>query len=171
MGPSPGMVARVLQAPAGCLSNGAFTLTPLAEGVAYASIVPLVLCLLGVGLGSDYAERELAQRIAIAHGAVLLAFAGAVHWGLAMAGRLSWGPRRVAGAVLPAVAAATAVVLGGQRGLALLAVATGVFWLYEHHSIGPELPPAYLGLRRNLTLAGSTLLAITMILSENAGLP
>ena len=132
--------------------------------------MPLLLCLLGVSMLPDYGERELAQRIALAYGAVLLAFAGAVHWGLALAGRLSWAPVRIAGAVLPALAAATAVVLGGQRGLALLAVGTGVFWLYEHRSVGAELPPAYLGLRRNLSLAACTLLAITMILSEGAGL-
>lgn len=145
-------------------------MSPLAEGVAYATIVPLLLCLLGVGLLPDYAERELAQRIALAYGAVLLAATGAVHWGLALAGRLSWAPGRIAGAVLPAIAGATAVVLGGQRGLALLAVGTGMFWLYEHRNAGPELPPAYLNLRRSLTLAASTLLAITMILSDSAGL-
>jgi hypothetical protein len=60
--------------------------------------------------------------------------------------------------------------LAGQRGLALLTVATGIFWLYEHRSAGAELPPDYLGLRRNLTLAACTILAITMILSEGAGL-
>jgi hypothetical protein len=145
-------------------------LTPLAEAASYASLLPLLLCLLGIGLLPGYHEREFAQSIALAYGAVLLAFGGAVHWGLAVAGRLSWTFVRIAGAVVPALAAVVAQILGGQRGLALLAVGTGVFWLYEHHSTGPELPPAYLGLRRNLSLAACALLAVTMILSQGAGL-
>jgi hypothetical protein len=101
---------------------------------------------------------------------VLLTFAGAVHWGLALAGQLSWSGVRIAGAVSPAVAGIVALILGGQRGLALLVVGFGVFWLYEHRSAGPELPPAYLSIRRNLTLVVCVLLAVTMILSDTVGL-
>ena len=71
---------------------------------------------------------------------------------------------------LPAVIGATGTLVGGQRGLALLVVGFGVFWLYEHRSVGPELPPAYLSLRRNLSLVVCTLLAVTMIVSDTAGL-
>jgi drug/metabolite transporter superfamily protein YnfA len=138
--------------------------------VSYAGIAPLVLCLLGVGLLPGFQERELAQRIAIAYGAVVLAFTGAVHWGLALAGQLPWRPLRIGGAVLPALIGATAAVLGGQRGLALLVVGFGAFWLYEHRSAGAELPAAYVSLRRNLSLVLCALLALTMILSDAAGL-
>ncbi len=141
-----------------------------AEIVSYAGVVPFLLCLIGVALLPDYAQRELAQRIAIAYGAVVLASAGAVHWGLALAGQLSWSPTRLAGAVLPALVGATAAVLGGQHGLALLVVGFGVFWLYEHRSAGSELPTPYLSLRRNLSLVVCLLLAVTMILSDTAGL-
>ncbi|TLY74228.1 MAG: DUF3429 domain-containing protein, partial [Gammaproteobacteria bacterium] len=109
-------------------------LNTMAETVSYAGVAPFVLCLLGVGMLPGYEERELAQRIAIAYGAVVLAFAGAVHWGLALAGRLPWTPLRIGGAVLPALLGAAAAVLGGQRGLALLVVGFGSFWLYEHRS-------------------------------------
>lgn len=143
---------------------------PSAEIISYAGVAPFLLCLLGVAMLPEYAERELAQRVAIAYGAVVLAFAGAVHWGLALAGQLSWTPVRLAGAVLPAVVGAAAAVLGGQRGLALLVVGFGVFWLYEHRSAGPELPGPYLSLRRNLSLVVCLLLAVTMILSDTAGL-
>jgi hypothetical protein len=115
-------------------------------------------------------HAEMAQRIAVAYGAVLLAFTGAVHWGLALAGRLSWAPARIAGAVLPALTGAAAQIIAGQRGLALLVVGFGVFWLYEHRNVGPELSQEYLSIRRNLTLAVCALLAITMILSDSAGL-
>jgi hypothetical protein len=145
-------------------------LNTTAEIVSYAGVVPFVLCLLGVALLPNYGQRELAQRIAISYGAVVLAFIGAVHWGLALAGRMPWRPARIAGSVLPAVLGAVATLLGGQRGLALLVVGFGVFWLYEHRSVGAELPAAYLSLRRNLSLVVCTLLAVTLILSDKAGL-
>jgi hypothetical protein len=152
--------------------NGSAAARPnmTAEWLGYLGIAPLVLCLAGVGLLPEYAGRELAQRIALAWGAVLLAFTGAVHFGLALAGRLPWQPRHVAAAVLPAVVGAAAVLTGGQRGLALLVVGFGLFWLYEHRALGPLLPPAYLSLRRNLSLAICMLLALTMIASDAAAL-
>lgn len=145
-------------------------LNTTAEIISYAGVVPFVLCLLGMTLLPHYGARELAQRIAISYGAVVLAFIGAVHWGLALAGRMTWGPVRIAGAILPALIGATATVLGGQRGLALLVVGFGVFWLYEHRRVGAELPADYVSLRRNLSLVVCTLLALTMILSDTVGL-
>ncbi|MGA7825222.1 MAG: hypothetical protein WCA14_13615, partial [Steroidobacteraceae bacterium] len=63
--------------------SAAARLNTVAEWLGYLGIAPLVLCLAGVGLLPDYRERELAQRIALAWGAALLAFTGAVHFGLA----------------------------------------------------------------------------------------
>ena len=57
-----------------------------------------------------------------------------------------------------------------SAGLALLVVGCGGFWLYEHRGLGAELPPAYLNLRRQLTLATGILLALTMFVSDAAGL-
>jgi hypothetical protein len=145
-------------------------LNTTAEVVSYAGMAPFVLCLLGIALLPDYQAREIAQRIDISYGAVVLAFIGAVHWGLALAGRLSWRAVRVGGAIAPALIGAAASVLGGQRGLALLVVGFGVFWLYEHRVVGNELPAAYVSLRRNLSLAVCALLAVTLILSDKAGL-
>lgn len=145
-------------------------LNTTAEIVSYAGVVPFVLCLLGVALLRNYEYRELAQRIDISYGAVVLSFVGAVHWGLALAGRLSWGAVRIGAAALPALLGAASTLLGGQRGLALLVVGFGVFWLYEHRRVGDELPADYLSLRRNLSLVACTLLAVTMILSDTAGL-
>lgn len=145
-------------------------LNTAAEIVSYAGVVPFVLCLLGVALLRDYEYRELAQRIAISYGAAVLAFVGAVHWGLALAGYLAWRPARIGASVLPALVGVTSTILGGQRGLALLVVGFGMFWLYEHRGVGSELPADYLSLRRNLSLVVCTLLAVTMILSDSAGL-
>jgi hypothetical protein len=141
-----------------------------AELLGYLALAPFVACLAGEATLAGYAGRELAQRGAIAWGAVLLACAGAVHWGLALAGRLPSTPARMAAAAAPVAAAAAALLLGGQRALALLVVGFGLFWLYEHRSLGGVLPPAYLSLRRNLSLAICTLLALTMIASDAAGL-
>jgi hypothetical protein len=141
-----------------------------AELAGYLAVAPLIACLAGVALHSGYAGRELAQRGAVAWGAVLLAFTGAVHWGLALAGRVPSSPARMAAAAAPALVAAAAVLIGGQPALALLVVGFGVFWLYEHRSLGATMPAAYLGLRRNLSLAACTLLALIMIASDAAGL-
>jgi hypothetical protein len=138
------------------------------ELAGYLALVPLLVCLAGVALHPDYPGRELAQRAAIAWGAVLFAFTGAVHWGLALAAKLPASAARVAAA--PAVVAAAAILIDGQRALALLVIGFGVFWLYEHRLLGSVLPPAYLSLRRNLSLASCTLLALIMIASQSGGL-
>ena len=141
-----------------------------AELLGYLALAPLIACLACEATLAGYAGRELAQRGAIAWGGMLLASAGAVHWGLALADRLPSTPARMAAASAPVLVAAAAVLLGGQRALALLVVGFGLFWLYEHRSLGHLLPPAYLSLRRNLSLATCTLLALTMIASGAAGL-
>jgi len=74
------------------------------------------------------------------------------------------------GALAPLPVAALAVVSGGQRGLALLVVGFGGLWLYEHRVLGAALPPAYLVLRRGLSVAICVLLALTMFVSDTAGL-
>jgi hypothetical protein len=73
-------------------------------------------------------------------------------------------------ALLPALGGAAAVVLGGQRGLAVLVAGLGGFWLYEHRVLGAALPPGWLSLRRNLTLASCMPLALIMFASDTAGL-
>ena len=141
---------------------------PLAEWAGYLMVAPLAACLAGVGLLPGYAMQELAQRSAIAWGAVLLAFTGAVHWGLALAGRLPWP--RAHGALAAPLIGAAAVVVGGQHGVALLVVGFGGFWLYEHRILGELLPPEYLGVRRQITLAVCVLLAVILFVSDAAGL-
>ena len=155
----------------GSTENGAgATRLAIEDWTGYLLVTPLVVCLAGVGLLPSYPAQELAQRAAIAWGAVLLAGTGAVHWGLALVGRLSPPRAGFGGALAAALAAAAAVLVGGQRGLALLVVAGGGFWLYEHRALGPQLPPAYLGLRRHLALASGLLLALIMFVSDAAGL-
>ena len=145
-------------------------LSGAAERAAYLCLLPLALGLGGVARFGDYPARELAQRATIAWGAALLAFTGAVHWGLALGGRLPWRAASLAGALTPLVIAALAVLVGGQRGLALLVVGFGGVWLYEHRVLGAALPPAYVALRRTLSVATCVLLTLTLFASDAAGL-
>ncbi|MBV8495472.1 MAG: DUF3429 family protein [Gammaproteobacteria bacterium] len=156
----------------GSADNGAGTIRwrAAAEWIGYLSVAPLVLCLAGVGLLPQYAGRDLAQRGAIAWGAALLAITGGVHLGLVVGARLPWERARLAAVLAPALTAAAAVLVSGQRGLAVLVAGCGSFWLYEHRSLGAQLPETYLNLRRQLTLATCMLLALTMFASDAAGL-
>ena len=146
-------------------------LSGAAERAAYLCLLPLALGLAAVALLGDYPGRELAQRATIAWGAALLAFSGAAHWGLALSGRLPWRAASLAGAFAPLPVAALAVLSGGQRGLALLVVGFGGLWLYEHRVLGAALPPAYVALRRTLSVVSCVLLTLTMFVSDVAGLP
>ncbi|HLY53849.1 MAG TPA: DUF3429 family protein [Steroidobacteraceae bacterium] len=152
------------------LENDIARLSSAAELLGYLTVAPLLVCLGCVAALSGSADRELAQRGAIAWAAVLLGCTGAVHWGLALAGRLPATAARTAAAAAPAIVAAVAVIMSGQHGLALLVVGFGLFWLYEHRLLGALLPPAYLSLRRNLSLATVGVLALTLIASDAAGL-
>jgi hypothetical protein len=144
-------------------------LGPLAERTAYAGLAPLVAALAAAALVPQPEQRELALRAALAWGAVVLSFVGAVHWGLAVARQWAWSPAVVLGSIGPALAAAVALLLGGQRGLATLVAGFGLFWLYEHRRRSAELPPDYVALRRNLTLLVCGLLVLTMLVGERAG--
>lgn len=144
-------------------------LSPALEWASYACLAPLVLGLAAVGMLPQYAQRELAQRATVAWGAALLAFCGAVHWGLALKDP-AWRSLRIACALGPAVCAAGAMTVGGQRGLALLLVGFGVLWLYEHRVLGAQLPRGYLNLRRQLSVATCVLLAVTVFVSDAAGI-
>ena len=150
--------------------TGTTQLDTIAEWAGYLGIAPLALCLAGVGLLPVHAWQELAQRAALAWGALLLVAAAAVHWGLALAGRLPAPSARIAAVLAAALTGTGAVLVGGQRGLALLVIGHGGLWMYEKHSLASLLPAAHLALRRQMTFATCMLLALTMFVSDTAGL-
>lgn len=151
-------------------SSAPWRLDTFAARLGYAGVVPLVLCFAGVALLPGYDARALAQRGAIAWGAVLLAFYAAAHFGLALAAGTAATRTRLSAAAVPPVIAAAALLIGGQRALALLVVGHGGLWLYEHRVLGGALPAAYLNLRRQLAFATCVLLALTVFVSDAAGL-
>ena len=134
-----------------------------AAALGYAGLLPFVAGALGIAL-LDGEPQAFAARALLAYGAVILSFLGAVHWGLDLAREASGAVRRLAAGVLPSLAGWVALLLPVRHGLALLVAALGAFWLYEHRVLGASrLPPDYLDLRRNLTLAACSLLALGLI--------
>jgi hypothetical protein len=138
-------------------------LPPGASALGYGSLVPFAAAVIGIVL-LDGEMRALAARALLAYGAVILSFLGAVHWGLVLARPAADTARRLLGGVLPALAGWVALLLPTRFGLALLVIAFGAFWLYEHRVLGAGfLPPSYLGLRRDLTLGACALLTLGLI--------
>ena len=100
----------------------------------------------------------------MAYGAVILSFVGAVHWGLLLQSTAARATRALVAGILPSLAGWIALLLPDRYGLTLLVVAFGAFWLYEHRILGEDaLPGAYLQLRRSLSLAVCSLLALGLI--------
>jgi hypothetical protein len=129
----------------------------------YAGLLPFVACVLAVAL-LDGEARGFASRALVAYGAVILSFLGAVHWGVLLRQPDAATPARLAVGVLPSLAGWVALLLPDRHALALLVVAFGGFWLYEHRVVGPTgLPAAYLDLRRALSLAVCALLTLGVL--------
>lgn len=144
-------------------------LPPLAVRLGYAGWLPFVIALACVAGAETPELRVFGLRLALGWGAAILAFLGAVHWGLALAGRWSWSLSMALASVLPSLWAAASVIIGGARGLAALLAGFGLLWLYEHRQIGAAFPPPYLALRRILSIGVCALLALTVIASEGVG--
>lgn len=129
----------------------------------YAGLLPFVGCVLAVAL-LDGEARAFAVRALVAYGAVILSFLGAVHWGLLLRAGEPNVQSQLAVGVMPALAGWAALLLPAREALALLVVAYGGFWLYEHRVIGSRLLPAdYLRLRRSLSLAVCALLTLGLL--------
>jgi len=128
----------------------------------YAGLVPFVAGVLGIAL-LDGEPRLFAARALVAYGAVILAFLGAVHWGVLLR-EPAPAVQPFVVAVLPSVVAWGVLLLSTRHALAALVVGFGVFWLYEHRVLGLRvLPAGYLRLRRSLSLAVCALLALGLI--------
>jgi hypothetical protein len=138
-------------------------LPPRLTALGYAGLLPFVACVLAVAL-LEGEVRAFGVRALVAYGAVILSFLGAVHWGLLLRQSDAAAPARLAIGVLPALAGWVALLLPDRYALALLVAGFGGFWLYEHRAVGPTfLPPGYLDLRRQLSLAVCALLTIGLL--------
>ena len=142
------------------------TLPPLALVLGIAGLIPFAAC--GYGAVSNYGDPA-AQALA-AYGAVILAFLGGVHWGLALLEPSGRGERaRIGLGVVPSLAGWVALLLvvavSVEAGLALLIVGFAALTVVEARAAKRGLmPPGYMALRYGLSAVVMTILAAVLLL-------
>lgn len=126
------------------------TLPAAARILGPAGLLPFAGLAVLSALGEPWAPFAL-----LAYGASILAFLGAVHWGLALAdGRAAWG--RMGLGVVPSLIAWVALLLPEGAGLVLVALALLATAAVETWAAGNGLvPAAYLKLRWALSVGAA----------------
>jgi hypothetical protein len=127
-----------------------------------AGLIPFAGLAIGVWTGWPGAGTALA-----AYGATILAFLGAVHWGLALRAPASehgadWG--RIGLGVVPALVAWVALLLPLPAGLGLLAL--GILATAAAETVAARaglVPRAYLGLRWTLSTGAAVALLLGLL--------
>ena len=125
----------------------------VAKILGFAGLLPFIAGSLYL-LAGPLTLAQVAANALIGYGAVILSFMGAVHWGLALAGR---SPEfRFGVSVVPALAGwgALLIALLGEHLLALTLLAAGfigVYWLDLGAVRDGQAPAWYRGLRLKLT--------------------
>jgi Protein of unknown function (DUF3429) len=146
------------------------TLPALVSRVGLWGLVPLLVAFAVVVMSPQFAWQIFAMQGALAYGAVMLAFAGAVHFGLCVSGQLPWSKGILLGSVMPGIVAVVALLWGGPKGLGCLVIGFGGFWLYESRRLTTRLPIGYLSMRRNFSIAVCSLLVLTLLAADAEGL-
>lgn len=117
-----------------------------------ASLIPFLAGVAGVW-SLTYPDYFLALNLMMAYAAVILAFLGAVHWGLALAQEAAGNWRRLLPSVLPALAGWLALMLPNALGLLLLAIGFAGVFLADRAAVTANRAPGwYKALRKPLTL-------------------
>lgn len=130
-------------------------------------LIPFAACAAGAFIGPE-SWRGLALVALIAYGAVILAFLGAVHWGLALAATAEAETRhartRLTLGVVPALIGWGALLLPSWAGLTVLIAGFLGVWAAEESGAREGLVPSrYLWLRRLLTLAVVVILSAVLM--------
>lgn len=133
----------------------------------FAGLAPFAACAAGAFLGPE-SWTGVALRALIAYGAVVLAFLGAVHWGLALAataeGETRHARTRLTLGVVPALIGWGALLLPAWLGLIALIAGFLAVWAGEESGAREGLVPSrYLWLRRLLTLAVVVILSAMLM--------
>jgi hypothetical protein len=129
-----------------------------------AGLIPFIACtalVLGGGPFAGLAEDALA-----AYGAVILAFLGAVHWGLALAEAEddATARTRLTLGVLPALAGWAALLSPNWIGFGILVSGFAATWMAEETAArAGRLGSRYLWLRRGLTLGVVVMLSAAWV--------
>lgn len=140
-------------------------LPPGMHWLGFAGLLPFIAGAAATVLAPDAAFAATARGALVAYGATILAFLGAVHWGLILGGR---GPapaaRHLTFAVLPSLVGAAALLLPLDRGLAVLIIGLAAWHFHEQRVVGPAvLGEAWLHLRRSLTAVAIGCLVLALI--------
>lgn len=147
-------------------------LPPHAAALGFGGLVPFVGCAIVMLAIPETEARHLAARALTAYGAVILSFLGGVHWGLVLRGASSRSATVLVAGVVPSLVGWATLLLPFETAAALQVGAFGGFWLYEHRVLGPAvLPPAYLALRRGLTLVVVASLGLALMAPSLAPTP
>ena len=135
-----------------------------AQALGLAGLIPFVAAAIATLLLPEAGQRELAGRVLLGYGAVILSFLGGVHWGLVLRDRPQQPFRPLAIGVLPSLLGWGSLFLPHEQALAAQVACFGGFWLYEHRVLGADVMTAsYLGLRRWLTLVVCASLAMALM--------
>lgn len=130
----------------------------------YGGLVPFVACALAMLLLPDAGMRHLAGRVLVGYGAVILSFLGGVHWGLVLRAASPRAAGMLVVGVLPSLVGWLTLLLPFETAVAIQVVSFGGFWMYEHRVLGADIiPPAYLALRRWLTLVAIASLGLALM--------
>ncbi len=145
------------------------TLPAGAQALGFAGLIPFVAAAVASLALDEPSSRELAGRVLLGYGAVILAFLGGVHWGLVLRDRPGQSLKPLAIGVLPSLVGWVSLLLPYEQALAVQVACFGGFWLYEHRVLGADvMTPGYLGLRRWLTLIVCATLALALVGPELA---
>lgn len=130
-------------------------------------LIPFVACAAGIFAG-PHRWQGFALAALIGYGAVILAFLGAVHWGLALAatgeGETRHARTRLTLGVAPALIGWAALLLPAWAALTVLIAGFLGVWTAEESGAREGLVPArYLWLRRLLTLAVVVMLSAVLM--------
>lgn len=130
-------------------------------------LVPIAACAAAAFIGPER-WHGFALAALIGYGAVILAFLGAVHWGLALAATAEAETRharaRLVLGVVPALVGWGALLLPPWAGLTVLIGGFLAVWAAEESGAREGLVPSrYLWLRRLLTFAVVVVLSATLL--------
>lgn len=130
-------------------------------------LIPFAACAAGAFIGPE-PWRGFALSALIGYGAVILAFLGAVHWGLALAATAEAEARhartRLTLGVLPALIAWGSLMLPAWAALTVLIAGFLGVWAAEESGAREGLVPGrYLWLRRLLTLGVVVILSAVLM--------
>lgn len=134
----------------------------LAAQLGYAGLIPFVLLAIASWVFSKEFHTQIHTAL-LSYAAIILSFMGAVHWGLAIAGRAEIESWQLGLSVLPPLVAWFASLAPPMINYSILILAFIGLCLFDGHMVkAGKAPPWYSSLRIPLT----TVVVISLIVAE-----